>query len=220
MKLDEDKPLNFDNWILGVKDGRSYCGDGRSHIFDLKVNDVELGTKGHGGVLSQVNLDKPGKVKVTFDVAALIKEKPTAETERIRNSRLDQKPYWHVERARVEKSRKVPVEVIVNGYPAAYREIVADGKTQTLTMDVDIKHSSWIAVRILPSAHTNPIYVHVGDAPIRASRRSAEWCRKAVDVCWNSKKGRIREEEQKEAKAAYDRAAKTYDEILKASVAD
>ena len=54
----------------------------------------------------------------------------------------------------------------------------------------------------------------------RASRRSAEWCRKAVDICWNSKVGRIREEEQKEAKAAYDRAAKTYGEILKASVAD
>ena len=220
VKLDEDKPLNFDNWILGVKDGRSYCGDGRSHIFDLKVDKVELGTKGDGNVLSQVNLDKPGKVKVSFDVAALIAEEPTPETERIRNSRLDQKPYWHIERSRVGKSRKVPVEVIVNGYPAGTKEIVADGKTQTLTFDVDIPHSSWLAVRILPSAHTNPVYVQVGDTPIRASRRSAEWCRKAVDVCWNSKVGRIREEEQKEAKAAYDRAAKTYAKILKESVAD
>ncbi|MDA0587517.1 MAG: hypothetical protein O2820_09570 [Planctomycetota bacterium] len=51
-------------------------------------------------------------------------------------------------------------------------------------------------VRILPSTHTNPVFIQVGDTPIRASRRSAEWCRKAVDVCWNSRKGNIREEEQ------------------------
>ena len=30
-------------------------------------------------------------------------------------SPLDQKPYWDVERARIGQSRKVKVEVIVNG---------------------------------------------------------------------------------------------------------
>jgi len=220
VKLDEGQDLNFDNWILGVKNGRSYCGDGRSHVFDLKVNGTEPGTPGDGGVLSQVNLEQPGSVKVEFDVAALIAEQPTDETERIRNSRFDQKPYWHIERSRVGKTRKVPVEIILNGQSVASAEIVADGKTRSLSFDVDVPYSSWVAVRILPSAHTNPVFVHVGDKPIRASRRSAEWCRKAVDICWNSKQGLIREEEQAAAKAAYDRAAQAYAKILSESVAD
>ncbi len=56
--------------------------------------------------------------------------------------------------------------------------------------------------------------------PIRASRRSAEWCRKAVDVCWNAKRNRIREEECGDAKQAYDEAAAIYDEIVATAVAE
>lgn len=55
---------------------------------------------------------------------------------------------------------------------------------------------------------------------LRSSRRSAEWCRKAVDVCWNSKKNLIREEEQELAKAAYNRATAAYLKIFTESVAD
>ena len=114
----------------------------------------------------------------------------------------------------------MPVEIILNGQPVATAEIVADGKTRSLSFDVDVPYSSWVAVRILPSAHTNPVFVHVGDKPVRASRRSAEWCRRAVDICWNSKKGLIREAEQAAAKSAYDRAAQAYEKILSDSVAD
>ena len=39
--------------------------------------------------------------------------------------------------------------------------------------------SSWVALRVLRSSHTNPFFVLVGDKPIRASRRSAEWCLRA-----------------------------------------
>jgi len=220
VQLDPKEDLNFDNWILGVKDGRTYCGDGMSHVFDFKVNDVTLGHTKSGGTLSQLDIDQPGKVKVSCEVAALLADKPTPATEAIRNRRLDQKPYWHIERSRVGESRKVPVELIVNGYPVATQEIVADGSPQTLNFDVDIEHSSWIAVRILPSVHTNPIYVNVGDKPVRASRRSAEWCIKAVDVCWNAKQGQIRDSEQEAAKAAYDQAREAYEKILAESVAD
>ncbi|MFQ5733616.1 MAG: CehA/McbA family metallohydrolase [Planctomycetaceae bacterium] len=220
VKLDKGKKLDFDTWIQGVKDGRSYCGDGLSHIFDFKVNDVPVGEKGNTGKISRLDLDKPQTVKVTFDVAALLAKTPTQQTEAIRRRRLDQKPYWHLERSRIGRSRKVPVEIIVNGYPAAKREIVADGSQQSLSVDVEIKRSSWVAVRILPSVHTNPVFVHVGGKPIRASKRSARWCRKAVDVCWNSKKGRIQARDYKQAQAAYEAARKTYDRILKESVAD
>jgi hypothetical protein len=185
---------------------------------DLKVNDVALGEAGSDGKISQLNLEHAGKVKVTFDVAARLEEKPTEETERIRHARLDQKPYWHLERARIGDSRKVPVEVIVNGQPAARDEIVADGQTRPMTFEIDLAHSSWIAVRILPSVQTNPVFVEIGKKPIRASRKSAEWCRQAVDVCWNSKVGRIRKSERPAAKAAYDAARAYYDRVRAESV--
>src|SRR5690606_13442180 len=130
------------------------------------------------------------------------------------------KPYWHLERARIGDTRKVPVEVIVNGEVAARKEIEADGSEHALSFDVDIPHSSWVAVRILPSVHTNPIFVIVDDQPIRASKKSAEWCQQAVDVCWNSKQGLIRQEEQAAARKAYDEAAAIYARIMEECVAD
>ncbi len=218
VKMRPDDRLDYDAWVLGVRDGRSYCGDGRSHVFDFKVNDVALGEPGSNGKISQLNLEHPGKVKVTFDVAARLEEKPTEETERIRHTRLDQKPYWHLERARIGDSRKVPVEVIVNGKPAARSEIIADGTTRPMTFDIDLAHSSWIAVRIFPSVHTNPVFVEVGGKPIRASRKSAEWCRKAVDVCELAKFGGIRVKERPAAQEAYDAARKYYDRVRGESV--
>jgi hypothetical protein len=220
VKMRPDQALDYDNWILGVRDGRSYCGDGRSHVFDLKVNDVPLGEAGSNGKISQLNLERPGKVQVRFEVAARLEEKPTEETERIRGRRLDEKPYWHIERTRIGDTRTVPVEIIVNGQPAARQEIVADGQTRPLAFEVDLTQSSWIAVRILPSVHTNPVFVEVGGQPIRASRKSARWCREAVDVCWSKKKGKIRQTEQADAKAAYDSARAYYEKVLGESRVD
>ena len=34
-----DEPLDFDAWVEGIKDGRSYCCDGLSHLIDFRVND-------------------------------------------------------------------------------------------------------------------------------------------------------------------------------------
>jgi hypothetical protein len=165
-------------------------------------------------------LAKSGKVNVTFDVAALLAESPTEETERIRNRRLDQQPYWHIERARIGDTRAVPVEVIVNGYPVARQEITADGSEQSLSFDVDLPISSWVAVRIFPSVHTNPVYVVVGDEPIRASRRSADWCVSAVETCWNAKRNQIRDEDRADAEQAYNEAAAQYRTIRDESQAD
>ena len=220
VKLDEDKELNFDNWVDGLKNGRSYCGDGLSHIMDFKVNNVAVGEKGSDDKISQLNMAKAGKVRVAFDAAALLEAEQTDYTRSIRSSRLDAKPYWHLERCRTDDTRTVPVEVIVNGQVAAKRDLLADGKLNHMEFDLDIPHSSWVAVRILPSVHTNPVFIEVGGEPIRASRKSAEWCRKAVDVCWKSKQGQIRKKERDAAAAAYERARRAYDEILKESVAD
>lgn len=220
VKLDSEENLTFDSWVAGLKDGRSYCGDGMSHIFDLKVNDVAVGEPGTNGKISQLDLDAPGKVKVNCEVSSLLSEQITEETESLRNRRLDEKPYWHVERARIGQTRKVPVELIVNGKVAATKEITADGKVNPLEFDLDLEHSSWVAVRILPTVHTNPVFVEVAGKPIRSSRKSAEWCRKAVDVCYNAKKSQFREEELAEINEVYDHARKMYDQIILESVQD
>jgi hypothetical protein len=127
------------------------------------------------------------------------------------------KPYWDIERARIESSREVPVEVIVNGYPVAQKNIVADGKEQEVSFDVKIDRSSWVALRILPSSHTNPIFVLVDGKPIRASRRSAEWCLKGVDQCWSQKEKFIKAGEMEEARQAYEHARVAYGKILSES---
>ena len=106
----------------------------------------------------------------------------------------------------------------MNGQAVAKKMIAADGSMQKVEFDFDLKHSSWVALRILPSCHTNPIFVEVAGKPIRASRASAEWCAKAVDVCWNSKQRAIRESERTAAKAAYDKARDIYTRIAAEAV--
>ena len=215
VQLDPDQTLNYENWIAGLKDGRSYCGDGLSHILDFAVDGFAMGTKKTpDSNPSQLDLPEPKTVNVTFDAAALLKTVQDDASRRIRNLRLDEKPYWHIERCRIGDSLNVPVEVIVNGEVAAKRKLVADGSINSLSIPIEIKESSWVAVRILPSVHTNPIFIHVDDQPIRANKRSAQWCIDAVQTCWESKRGQIRESERDEAKAAYDRARGTYQAIL------
>ncbi len=107
------------------------------------------------------------------------------------------------------------MELVVNGESVATKEIVADGDWKELTFEHDVDRSSWLALRIFASSHTNPIFALVDDAPIRASRRSAEWCRKAVDRCWEMKSPKIREEDREAAGEAYDEARRVYDRILR-----
>ena len=155
-----------------------------------------------------------------FQTSALLADKPTPATEAIRSRRLDHKPYWHLERCRIGDTREVPVEVMVNGKVAATHKLLADGGVRDLTFDLDIPHSSWVAVRILPSVHTNPIFVEVEGKPIHASKKSAEWCVKAVETCWNAKVKGIREPEREAAKAAYDKATEIYKQIVTSSIED
>jgi len=71
-----------------------------------------------------------------------------------------------------------------------------------------------VALRILPSSHSNPIFVLVGGKPIRASKESAEWCLKGVDKCWEQKEKFIKADELADAKGAYEHARETYRRLL------
>ena len=72
VELDDNQPLNFENWIQGLKNGRSYVGDGMSHLMDFNVGDVSVGEPGSKGKISHLDLKKPGKVRVSMDAAALL----------------------------------------------------------------------------------------------------------------------------------------------------
>lgn len=214
VKLDDKsdgEALSYEKWIHGIRDGRSYCSDGLSHLFDFEINDFGVGEKGADDRASVLAIKSGEPLKIKVDAAALLDEEPNDE---IRKKPLTQKPYWHVERSRVGDTRKVPVELIVNGYPVETKEIEADGEINELTFDYQPTMSSWVAVRILPAAHTNPIFVEVDGMPIRASKRSAQWCLDSVDVCWKAKKPLIREHERETAKAAFDAASEAYGKIL------
>jgi hypothetical protein len=210
-----DGKLDFDRWTEGVKLGRSYVGDGKSHLVDFRVNDVGVGEKG-----SELKLSAPGKVTVSASVGARLDAEVSPEAAAIKKRPLSAKPYWELERSRIGGSRKVPVEVVVNGKAVDRREIEADGEFRDLSFEVPIEKSSWVALRIYPSSHTNPVFVLVGDKPIRASKSSAEWCLKGVEECWSSKVKLIRESERDAAAQAYDVAREKYKKVAEESSGD
>jgi hypothetical protein len=204
-------PLTYDAYIQAIKSGRSYVSEGGSHIIDYAVNGVEVGTQN-----SEVKLSKQQDVAITARVIALLPATQDEEGAAVASRAFDRQPFWSIERARIKTSRSVPVELIVNGEPVDTTVLLADGQWKDINFKHTIKQSSWIALRIFPSSHTNPVFVLVDDKPVQV-KKSAEWCRQAVDQCWKMKKSNIRGPERKEAEAAYDRARRKYDGIIKAS---
>jgi len=214
VELDPKQRFSYDHWVRGLLDGRSYVGDGLSHIAGFTVDEAALGRTSPDGKISELVLAKPGRVQINTRVSAMLPEKQDDLGAAIQQRRLDEKPYWHLERSRIAGGREVPVELVVNGEPVATKRIAADGSWNDLTWDIDIDRSSWVAVRIFPSLHTNPIFVTVDGKAVRANRKSAEWCRKAVDVCWDKKRPQIRASELEQAERAYEKAREYYDRVL------
>ena len=99
---------------------------------------------------------------------------------------------------------------MVNGYPVKEVEMVADGKINDIDFNVNIDRSSWLAVRVLGTSHSNPFWVLVDGEPVRASKRSALWCLKSVEKCWSQKERFISKNELRDARLAYDHARAEY----------
>jgi hypothetical protein len=176
-----------------------------------------VGEPGAGGRPSVLSIASGKPLEIRVRAAALLADTPRDD---IRRKPWDQKPYWHVERARVGDTNKVPVELVVNGKAVEKQEIEGDGNVHDLTFRYTPDRSSWVALRILPSSHTNPVFVEVEGKPIRASRKSAQWCLDAVDVCWKQKVKQTRPAEQATAAEAYAVARQAYAKILAESQAD
>jgi len=228
-----DGPLSYSAWLEALRAGRSYVSDGRSHLMDFSVNSVEMGTGG-----SEVKLAGKGTVHAAVKVAAYLNPSPlnadaipsdrghrfwmsslnngkaSNSGESIHDRALDQTPYWHIERARIGNTREVPVELVMNGKPVARKNITADGSIHEVAFDQPVERSSWLAVRILGSSHTNPVFVLVDGKSIRASRESARWCLAGVNQCWTQKAPKISKAELPDAKAAYDHAREVYTQLI------
>ncbi len=200
--------LNYNGYVEAIKKGRSYVSDGYAHILNYSVNGVEPGVKN-----SLVNIKQKQKVTVKADVAALLPKEQTEAGAVIAKATLDKKPHWSVERARVGKSRKVKVELVVNGFVTETKEIEADGSFQPVQFNAEITQSSWVALRIFAAAHTNPVYVELNHQPVLL-KESVEWCIAALDQCWIMKEPAIREAEKEAAKQAYQWARAWYEKKL------
>jgi hypothetical protein len=208
-----DKQLNFNDWAQGLKLGRTYTSDGKSHIMDFRVNDVEMGTA------KDLNLSKTSTVMVSAKVAAYLNKAIDTSIKKLDvfGNVWEQKPFWNIERGRIGHTRTVAVELIVNGRAVASKNILADGSIQNISFETGIEESSWVALRIMPSSHTNPVFVIVDNKPIRASRQSAAWCLKAVDQCWSQKGMKISAAEKDEALRIYEAARAAYRKIVNES---
>ena len=205
-----DGKLDYDAWCEGIRQGRNYVSEGRSHLMDFQVNDLPVGEKG-----SELRLPTSGTVTAIAKVAAFLPETAIINTDR-RGLRS-----WNIEHSRIPNTRNVKVELIVNAYPVASKEITADGTVNDVVFEnVKIDRSSWIALRIAFSSHTNPVFVMVKDQPIRASRRSAQWCIDGVEQCWKSKERTYKANELADALSAYDHARSTFRRLLSESETD
>ncbi len=151
--------IDFNAWAEGMGKGRSYVSDGYAHALEFSVNGKPTG--------GTVGLSGAGKVSVKAKVAF------AAET-----------PLGTAKGGQVPKGKTRLVEIVVNGYPVASKELPADDKQHDLTFDIPIERSSWVALRQFPQLHTNPVNVIVDEKPIRASRRSALWCIGTIEQLW------------------------------------
>ena len=201
----EHRPVadaGYEDWVRGMAQGRLYCGDGRSHFLDFKVN----GRRSGEGDLA---LKASETMEIETLVAARLEPEPPVDMAAIKH-RFNG---WHLERARIGMTGTVPVELIVNGIVADKTTLIADGKPRTINFKTPITRSSWVALRIFPSSHTHPVFAIIGAKPIRASKRSAQWCRACVDKVWEVKSPFIRESEKPAAVEAFDHARTAYETI-------
>jgi len=181
--------IDYTKWCEGLAAGRSYVSDGYAHAHEFKVGDKTLG--------EELKIAKPGKVKVTTRVA--FASSPDLGTAPGATLPLD--------KARL-------VEIIVNGKVVATKEIIADDKIHDLTFDIPIERSSWVALRQFPQLHTNPVNVIVDGAPIRASKRSGQWCLGTIDQLWAVRAKTIAAHEREDARKTFDWAREKYRKII------
>jgi hypothetical protein len=192
VQLGKVDKVDYAQWCEGLAKGRSYVSDGYSHALQFTVGDQPAG--------GEIKLDKPGPVTVKAKVA-FAPELPLGTS--VGGA------------APVGATRKV--ELIVNGVAVAAKDVPADNKPHDIEFSVPIDKSSWVAIRHMPTMHTNPVAVLVGGKPIRASRASALWCIGVIHQLWRIRERDIIESERAEAKKTFQQAIEIYKKIAEES---
>jgi hypothetical protein len=177
--------VDFGQWCEGIARGRSYVSDGYAHALQFTVNGKNMG--------DQVALNQAGPVTVKARVAF-------ASDQPLGTAQGGPKPQG--------PTRKV--ELVVNGVAVASQDVPADDQAHDIEFTAPITRSSWVALRHFPSLHTNPVAVTVGGKPIRASRRSAEWCIGVIEQLWRVRGPGIAPQERAEAQATFQQALAIY----------
>lgn len=182
-----DGELTFEKWVESIANGRSYVSDGTCHLLDFSAVNPTSGHQSPVGVGgSQVSVSSD--TLLTFQVNTA---------------------------ARLEGSSQYRVELIVNGYPVKSQSVAADGEMRELSFPIVLEESGWVAVRVFPHAHTNPLYVTVNDQPFGGLQDSLRWCLAGVEQCWRSKQPTYAVAEQGDARDAYEHARQVFRNRLK-----
>ena len=207
-------PLNYDSYVEALQKGRNYVSDGKSHIMDFVINGQESGVGNSELIVSGAKV-----LNISSKIAAYLPEKQDSMGTSIAATPIIEMPYWDIERSRIDKSRKVRVELIVNGTAVDTTEINADGAVNDVKFSYQMKKSGWVALRIYPSSHSNPVFVIMDNKPIQ-EKKSAQWCLEAVNQCWKMKEQNIRADEKEAAKTAYEDARKIYKAMIESASND
>lgn len=203
--------VDFGAWCRGLADGRSYVSDGYAHALRFTVNGVSPGPE-------PVALSKPGSATASARVA-FAPETPVAVSYGTQPSVEGRTVTGDTRVLHGERSWKWiaggdrRVELVVNGRAVAEQTVPADGQPHDLTWTISLDRSSWVTLRQFPQLHTNPVTVLIGEQPVRASRRSAQWCVEMIDVLWNNRERMIAPAERDAAKAAFERSKARYRQI-------
>jgi hypothetical protein len=215
VQLGNPDRVDFGQWCAGLAAGRSYVSDGYAHALHFDVEGVTPG-------VGDVALAKPGRVKARAKVAfapevpravAYGSAVPAAGRRVVGDTVLLYGPRSE----EMETGGERLVELIVNGRAVDSRRVPADGKIHDLEFDVPIEHSSWLALRQFPQLHTNPVKAIVDGKPIRASRRSAQWCIETIELLWRNREKAIAPTERDAARETFHKAIDRYRRIAEES---
>lgn len=215
VQLGEQRNLDFAEWCEGMARGRSYVSDGFAHALSFQVNGMRPG-------FGEVAVRRPSTVSVEAQVA-FAPETPLSVAQGgiipSAGPRFvgDTVTFHGPPPDDLETGGKRRVEIVVNGIAVASREVMADGGIHSLSFEIPIEESSWIALRHFPQLHTNPVNVIVAENPIRASQKSALWCIETIHQLWRARESKIGDDEKPAARAAFNRAIETFKHIAEES---
>ncbi|PYI87039.1 MAG: hypothetical protein DME26_07480, partial [Verrucomicrobia bacterium] len=157
VQLGKVKRIDFGAWCEGLAKGRSYVSDGFAHALEYTVNGVAPG-------FGDVRLAQPGTATIKAKVA-FAAETPLTVAQGLQTPPGGKRWMGDTVNLHAPPSKEtVPggtrlIEIVVNGRPAASKEVPADGQIHELAFEVRIERSSWIALRHFPQLHTNPVNV-------------------------------------------------------------